>query len=55
MWALLQGSWKERNKTTAASDISVYQYSVNSDKCDGHDCDRDENGNNNVQVPQYMF
>eukprot|EP00731_Ephydatia_muelleri_P009198 Em0004g1536a len=46
----LQSNIEERNKTTAASDLSVYQYSVDSEKCDGHDSDRDENGNNNVQV-----
>ena len=40
----LQSNIEERNKTTAASDLSVYQYSVDSEKCDGHDSDRDENG-----------
>ncbi|KAL5497499.1 hypothetical protein EMCRGX_G013975 [Ephydatia muelleri] len=51
----LQSNIEERNKTTAASDLSVYQYSVDSEKCDGHDSDRDENGNNNVQVALMKF
>ena len=34
----------------ACNKISVYQYSFGSEKCDGHDSDHDENGNNNVQV-----
>ena len=32
----LESNTKERNKTTAASDLSVYQYSVDLEKCDGH-------------------
>ena len=51
----LQSNIEERNKTTAASDRSVYQYSVDSEKCDGHDSDRDENGNNNVQVNASIY
>ena len=51
----LQSNIEERNKTTVASDLSVYQYSVDSEKCDGHDSDRDENGNNNVQVSASIY
>ena len=51
----LQSNIEERNKTTAASDVFVYQYSVDSEKCDGHDSDRDENGNNNVQVSASIY
>ena len=51
----LQSNIEERNKTTASSDLSVYQYSVDSEKCDGHESDHDENGNNNVQVSASIY
>ena len=51
----LESNIEERNKTTAASDLSVYQYSVDSEKCDGHDSDCEENGNNKVQVSASIY
>ena len=35
----LESNFEERNKTTAASVLTVYQYPVDSEKCDGHDSD----------------
>ena len=43
----VESNIEESNKTTAASDIPIYQYSVDLEKCDGHESDRDENGSNN--------
>ena len=51
----LESNFEERNKTTAASNLSVYQYSFDSEKCDGHDSDSDENGNNKVQVSASIY
>ena len=51
----LERNIEESNKTTAAGNLPVYQYSVNSEKCDGHDSDHDENGNNNVQVSASIY
>ena len=52
---VLESNIEESNKTTAASDLPVYQYSADSEKCDGHESDRDENGNNNVQVSASIY
>ena len=51
----LESNLQERNKTTAASDLSVYQYSFDSENCDGHDSDSDENGNTKAQVSASIY
>ena len=54
---VLESNIEESNTctTTAASDLPVYQYSADSEKCDGHESDCDENGNNNVQVSASIY
>ena len=51
----LESNIGESNKTTAASHLPVYQYSADSEKCDGHESDCDENGNNNVHVSAPIY
>eukprot|EP00731_Ephydatia_muelleri_P012192 Em0006g1086a len=39
----LESTIEESHKTTSASDLPVYQYSADSEKCDDHESDHDEN------------
>ena len=51
----LESNVEESHKTTSASDLPVYQYYADSEKCDGHESYCDENGNTNVHVSALKY
>ena len=51
----LESNIEESHKTTSANNLPVYQYSADSEKCDGHESYCDENGNTNVHVSALIY